>query len=136
MDIKSLFESVKSITGTLSGIQSADVLRERLALLNDQIKRMEEIASQTEKEKSDLAQRVVQLEQELAGLRVAQQFVEHRGALFKVKATGGYVEAVYCPKCKTATGSIDGDMPFYCGACRWSSSFNSGALRNIMRELD
>ena len=136
MDIKLLFEQIKLATGALTGVQSAEVLRERIALLNAQLKHLVEIASQAEKEKADLAPRVVQLDQELASYRVREQFVEHRGALFKRKPSGGYIEAVYCPKCKTSVGSIDSEMPFWCGACKWSSPFMSGQLTDILTELD
>ena len=131
-DLAAIFVGIKTSLGALTESQSASVLRERILLIQDQMKLVEKVAAQSEEKSTDLEIQVKKLEEELAAYRIAEQFTEHEGALFKRKPTGGYVRAVYCPRCKTSTGSVDATMPFYCGACKWSSGFMSGGLDRVI----
>lgn len=114
---------------------SATILRDHLALVRDQAKAVVE-------ENEKLKRRVVELEDvvrslttELRSKKTEEEFVEHRGALFKKKPGGGYHLAVYCPNCRQPAGSIHAVMPFSCGQRHWSSAFTSGDLEKILKEL-
>jgi hypothetical protein len=80
-----------------------------------------------------LKKRVGQLEGELSAKTTREEFVEHRGALFKRKAGGGYHMAVYCPRCKQSASSLH-TLPYDC-PCGWSADFNKFDLAAIMKDL-
>jgi hypothetical protein len=63
------------------------------------------------------------------------EFVEYKGAAFKRKATGGYVDAVYCPECKVSTSAGFAEFPFTCHKCSWASGFVGSAMPGLLREL-
>jgi len=115
---------------------SAAILRERLALIADQAKAQE-------KQLADALHRITQLEQENAQLRAkvtararADEFVEHRGALFKRKPDGSYHHAVYCPICHKPTGSLIDEMVYSCTeSCGWVGTFTPRELSTVMSGL-
>ncbi len=124
----------KDLLGVVGTLATNDVLRERLALAATQ-------AESLEKEKAALEARVAELEeqlkatlQQLASARKAEEFVEHRGAMFK-RSGGSYVKAVYCPKCRMSVGSMEGVTPYYCDPCKWMADFTGRELDGVMREL-
>ena len=104
---------------------SASILRERLAFWQDRLEALE-------KEKTQLETKLAFCEAENAKLRLqttarqeAEEFVEYKGALLKVKTDGKFHEAIFCPKCKLST-SPKGDWPydFYECVCGWRSTLS------------
>lgn len=130
-----IFSAITRVTSTISGIESAEVLRERLAFVLDQMREIEKVAIESEEKISEQEKRIHELERELARYRASEQYVEHRGALFKRKPGGGYADIVYCPKCQSSLGSLDPQMAFRCRPCEWRTSFLSGELGSVLREL-
>ena len=115
---------------------SAAILRERLALIADQARAQEKQLAESQRRVADLEQENAQLKTKLAAAARADEFVEHRGALFKRKADGGYHQAVYCPLCHKPTGSLIDEMVYSCTeACGWVGTFTPRQLPKIMSEL-
>jgi hypothetical protein len=120
---------LREIQRMVAALQSehADIHEKRIALMA---------------ENAELKQRIGTLQTELAASRQkltaqqqqADEFVEHRGALFKSKADGGFHNAVYCPSCKRPAGHLNRRMPFTC-SCGWIATFNAIALPRILEEL-
>lgn len=124
----------KDLLGLVGTLATNDVLRERLALAATQ-------AEGLEKEKARLEARVAQLEgqleaalQNLGSARKAEEFVEHRGAMFK-RSGGSYAKAVYCPICKNSVASMEQVLPYHCGRCHWMADFTGSDLERVMAEL-
>ncbi|WP_322997157.1 hypothetical protein [Castellaniella sp.] len=130
--------TIKTAIDALSSIQSAAVLRERIALIQDQMALLEKAAGQAEAKIADQAKEIEELRAEVASYRETEQYAEYMGALFKRKPGGrnGYQEVPYCPRCHTAAGRADDDTPYFCAACQWFSSFNAGEVGRIVRELE
>lgn len=114
---------------------SSAILRERLLLLQDRVKALEDEMLAAKAKIRQLTEKNVQLEQDLAAVRTPDEFVEHRGALFKRKGSGGYHQAVFCPDCRGAMFAVDPEMPFYCQKCHRGAPFTGNDLPAILREL-
>jgi len=114
---------------------SATVLRERLALLKEQAQPVLDEAAQLREENATLKQRVAQLEAELSAKARRDEFVEHRGALFKLNPRGGYHQAVFCPKCLGPMSSTDHLVDYSCESCRLSVDFTGRQLSAVLSEL-
>jgi len=115
---------------------SAAILRERLALLADQAKAQEKLLADSQRRVTELEQENSQLQQKLAATERAEEFVEHRGALFKRKPDGSYHHAVYCPLCHKPTGSLIDEMVYSCTeSCGWVGTFTPRDLPKVMSEL-
>lgn len=133
--VQALFATLKATIEGLSSIQTAAVLRERLALAIEQTQLASKVVSETEAEVARLLAENEGLKKELAALRVGPQFTEHRGALFKREPSGGYAKAVYCPECKVSTAGLAGPIPFTCHRCGWASSFGTSSLDAVIAEI-
>ena len=114
---------------------SASVLRERLLLIREQADALEKQVTQLQQENSRIKAQIAKYESQLAAKSAAEEFVEHRGALFKRKPSGGYHLAIYCPSCKFAMGAHRATVPFTCGRCMTVSSIKGYELEAIIKEL-
>jgi hypothetical protein len=114
---------------------SAAIMRERLDLIRDQAQALEKKMADLQDENTRLKKRIAELEADLAAKTKRNEFVEHRGALFKRKPTGAYHNAVFCPDCEGPMMSLEGELPFHCGPCKRSVSFSGRELPEIMGEL-
>ena len=115
---------------------SAAILRERIALLADQAKALEKQVEDLKAENAELKQRNSELHRKLTAKTLADEFVEHRGALFKRKPDGSYHLAVYCPHCRKPTGAMVDEFPYACTEkCGWVGSFAPYELNSILKEL-
>ena len=85
---------------------SVAILKERLALLCDQAQLLEKQIETLQVEAAKFQEENTNLRQQLQAKTRAEEFVEHRGALFKRKPEGGYVVAVYCPRCKVSAATV------------------------------
>ena len=120
----------------LSNIPTVPVLKERIALIREQAQALEKQIEKLESEVAALKKQNAELHAQLAAKSRAEEFVEHRGALFKRKPEGGYHLAVYCPICHKPTGAIDDQIPFACtNHCGWMGSFTPRDLLKIIAEL-
>jgi len=115
---------------------SAATLKERLALLRDQVEALQANVVRLEKQNTELARHCERLQKEAARDRVDQQYVEGRGgAFFKKRAGGGYVLAVYCPSCKQPASDFPPGEEFHCDRCMWHSTFPARDLAGVIAEL-
>lgn len=131
-----LIKLSKSVSDILSELPTNSVLRERISFINEQldflmdyVKTLETENSQIKKENADLKKQIK--EQSI----FFENFVEHRGALFKRKLGGGYHLAVYCPICHNSTTSVTGRAPYFCAKCNLFSDFKGHQIDSIMNEL-
>lgn len=116
---------------------SATILKERIALLKDQFVLLESKVANLEQENARLLAANHELEQQTASQAVTEQYKESRGALFKKRAGGTYVLAVYCPVCRQSAGPFPpGPKGIYsCDPCQWFSNFSVAELPVVMAEL-
>ena len=126
-----MFRDLLDLAGTVA---SNEVLKERLALAVDRGEAMEAEKERLEAQVAQLEGQLREALHQLATARQAEEFVEHQGALFK-RTGSGYVNAVYCPSCRTSVGSMQRSMPFYCQRCKWMANFTGGQLEMVMRSL-
>src|SRR3990167_9915937 len=113
------------ILDLLAEIPTSAVLRERLGLIRDQAQMLENQVAQLHQENAELERRCAEMQSQLEAQAVAEEFVEHHGALFKRKPTGGYHDAVYCPVCHGPMSSLQGMLPYTC-RCGVAVDFNGG----------
>ena len=129
--------AVSDILSKLADIPTNAVLRERLAFAAEQAKALEKKVEQLESENTALKKENSRLKAELSAKAREEQFVEHRGALFKRKPDGTYHEAVYCPLCQKPTGSLIDEMVYSCTeSCGWVGTFTPRQLQKVMAELN
>lgn len=113
------------------------ILRERLLLVKEQAEILIEKIKELEEETARLRKENAEIKAKLEANACAEEFMEHRGALFKRKREGGYHLAVYCPVCRMPAGSLHDQVPYSCEkpSCLWVSSFNPSQLDKIIKEL-
>ena len=99
---------------------------------------VKEILAKAENEKNNLEIALENAEEEIAELKKqipSSKFTEYRGAKFKRKPSGGCENSVYFPSCEVGMASIDRYMPYVCGKCHALTSFNSGEITLVLREV-
>jgi hypothetical protein len=107
---------------------SAAIQKTHIDLLRDQAKALE-------KENADLKKRVAELEEltrtlagNLKAKAATEEYVRHRGVLFRKLPDGDYEECVYCPNCHGPMFSLQGILPFSCGKCKVTANFTGSEL--------
>ncbi|MEF3090498.1 hypothetical protein [Raoultella scottii] len=135
MDFGLLITSLKSGLGTLSAVQSNEVLRERIAFIGEQIDVLQKAHTATEQKLSEAEAKNVELTKQIEAYRAKEQFVLHRTAAFRKDSSGGYARAVYCPNCFKAVGADFSDSTFHCASCGWVSEFERRDLDGVMNSL-
>jgi len=105
-----------------------------IARLRDQLEAFEKEVKELQEQKAGLEEEADNFYTQIETNPGKEQFVEHRGALFKRKPEGGYHLAVYCPRCHGSAGSFGG-LPYECGKCKWFADFEKSDLANVMLEL-
>jgi ribosomal protein S27E len=113
---------------------SSAVLDKHLAFIRDQAQALEKQVEKLEAENASLKEQLGQYQGQLQAQSRGDEFVEHRGALFKRKPEGGYHLAVYCPHCRNSAFAF-GHLPYSCKRCHWNADFSKGDLQKIMAEL-
>jgi hypothetical protein len=113
---------------------SAAVRGDHIALLRDQLQAAEKQIEKLEAENASLKEKLSKCEAKLEALSRGEEFVEHRGALFKRKPEGGYHLTVYCPHCRKVAGTIDRNFPYSC-RCGWAVDFTPADLERVLKEL-
>jgi hypothetical protein len=112
---------VQTLTNILQEVGTASVLRERLLLLQDQLQLVVQENVNLKKENTRLKKQHKELTVQLEKYSLPEQFVEHRGVLFR-KSGSGYSESPYCPVCKIPMSSVEPGIPFFCNKCGHSTS--------------
>ena len=127
---------VDAINKLITEHGSAEIMSKHLAFIRDQ-------ASALEKQNIELKERVAELEDlsrrlasEIKAKSVGEDFVKHRGVLFRKLLSGDYEDGVYCPKCKGPMSSLEGVLPFRCSSCNVTAGFKGEDMRyKIIPEL-
>jgi primosomal protein N' len=114
---------------------SATIRGERILQLKEQVEALMEKVKELESQNSDLEKENSKLAAQLKAKTCEEEFVEHRGALFKRKPEGGYHLAVYCPVCRHSVDSIEAIMPYVCERDKWWSSFRGNEIDKVRAEL-
>lgn len=115
---------------------SSSILRERLLLLKDKLAALEEESSDLKHKLADAQKEISDMRAQIENNLIKNQFVEHRGAFFKRKPSGGYDKAVYCPHCQSPLSSLEKNLPYYCERCLITLDFNGKELDAILKELE
>lgn len=124
-----------SIYDTLKALSKIPACKEHISLLEAQLSKLEKEKVDLEEENAQLKETINKMKIELAKLSVHEEFVEHRGAVFKRKPKGGYHLAVYCPECHISTSSLENFFPYHCDRCGWNATFGERQLESIIKEL-
>ena len=114
---------------------SAEIMGQRLVLIREQADALEKRNAALEQQLADCKKRISTLESELAAKTALQEFVEHRGALFKRNPSGGFHKAVYCPLCRLPMGNAHPRVPFNCARCHIQTAFTVSELDSIIGEI-
>jgi hypothetical protein len=86
------------------------------------------------KEYARLKKQHKELAVQLEEYSLPEQFVEHRGVLFR-KSGSGYSESPYCPVCKIPMSSMEPGIPFFCNKCGHSTSLMPLDIPAVMERL-
>ena len=125
----------KNIKSVFLDLPSSLVLKERVVHLNDRLGMLQKRVTELEQENARMKQEHHKMAAEIEKFSVKEEFVEHRGALFKRKPGGGYRLNVYCPSCHRPTASLHNLAAFSCSKCYWHATFTGKQLESIMAEL-
>lgn len=131
-----LISTLGGLIASLGNVQSAAVLKERLALAQDQLAAVKQHVEQLEHTNAQLVDRCTKAEQQLARQAEAQNLKKHMGALFKPRPDGGYESSVSCPKCGGDMWSMD-IFPYTCTTkgCGHMADFSKMELPEVLRAL-
>jgi hypothetical protein len=113
---------------------SATIMRERLTLIRDQMQALEKKVADLQTENAALVERNGELERQVLASARSEEFVEHRGALFKRRPGGGYSEQPYCFVCRKPMSSHVGIGNYHC-MCGYTADFTGDDLPTVMRGL-
>ena len=115
---------------------------ERLLLIKKQAEKLQRKVLKLEKQLSvcnkaltKLQNNKDQYEQRIKDGKL-KQFVLHRGGLFKMKPSGRFHKAVYCPECLVRMSSVEGSIEYTCMRCGIFVNFSSQELPHILTSLE
>jgi hypothetical protein len=110
------------------------ILRNQLNLVREQIEAYQASSDRQDKTLAAQLETVTALQKQIAS-KPADDFVKHRGALFKVNPKGGYEFSVYCRECKEPMVCVANGLPFRCSPCHVTVDFTRSDLNRIIKEL-
>jgi hypothetical protein len=119
---------------TVNAVSAANLTRGKLRAVQDRAQSLEKQVVHLQEENLLLRQRIAQLEQGIPTRSEWDEFIEHRGALFKKRDRGGYDLGVYCPSCRGLMISFGAIMPFACN-CGAEVDFSGRDLHTVINEL-
>jgi hypothetical protein len=120
---------------SLGNTQNVSVVKERLAFAQDKLQQVNELVMQLQEENSRLRQQLNDAEQKLSTQVKSDEYTEYEGAFFKMKPSGGYHRAVYCPNCHVSTAPFPPGAEYNCMKCGWMSAFQENELPKIISDL-
>lgn len=114
---------------------SSTILKERLELINDKYEALETKLANSKKENELLRKELEVLKKQVETQKIEAGFIDYKGAKFKRMPSGKFEEAAYCLKCNGGMFALDSCLPFVCGSCGSTASFNGGQLKSVINEL-
>jgi hypothetical protein len=124
------------ITNFIKELPLSINLREKLEQKLALIEKLEQENVQLKAQNAQLLERInAYNEEKKEYIKFKEEFVEHRGGLFKRRPGGGYHNTVFCIKCHMPISSFGGDFPYVCDNCNIPLDFNQRDLPNILKEL-
>lgn len=66
----------------------------------------------------------------------AGELIEYLGVLFNRKASGRFIRAVFCPKCRRGMKAVSDLLPLTCSTCRTSTSFTAAEINDVIIRLE
>lgn len=128
--------TIDTIRGILKDLITADMLREKVVLLEKEINTIMDRNAYLEKETANLIRKNENFKNELAELqRLQHEFIEYKGAYFKRLPGGnGYSEGVYCVHCQSPMWAQD-LFHYECSRCGHIANFSKNELPKILEEL-
>ena|SRR3972149_3636024 len=131
---------IKLLEDLINEHGSAKILKDRVDFFKEQLNKLESENIRLKEENDNLKKENIELINQIKKNNYeqlkSQQYIEHMGALFKRKQTGGFDKAVYCPSCKLAMFSLQDVLPFACSKCRTTVNFIGRDLPNILKEIN
>jgi len=112
---------------SLNPVKQRELVRDLLVKVAKVEKEKNELKIILEKEKA----KIVSLNRQILNAK----FIEHRGAKFKRKPSGGYEHLVYCPACEVEMGSLGGEKPYVCGKCHHFTAFSLREITSVLKEI-
>lgn len=113
---------------------SSSILRERLLLMKEKVECLEKEVSDLKEALCDSQKEITKLRKQIEEKAPSEEFVEHRGVLFK-RLGGGYHQAVFCPNCQTSMFSLHNIAPYQCSKCGFIADFKGSSLNGIISAL-
>lgn len=128
--------TIDTIRSIIKDLVTVDAIREKVILLEKEIKTLTDHNVNLEEKAANLARDNEKLQAELSKLRTSQQeFTEYRGAYFKRLPGGdGYSKSVYCPNCLNSMWAMD-IFPYECSKCGHRADFSKNELQSVLLEL-
>jgi hypothetical protein len=126
---------VELINGWIVERGSAVVQEKHIAFLRDQIVALENQVAALQEENAQLKHKAESETEKNLTNSAANEFVEHRGLLFKRKPEGGYHLAAYCPSCRISLASGRPHFPLQCSKCKFMSDVRGNAIQIVISEL-
>lgn len=128
--------TIDTIRNIIKDLVTVDAIREKVILLEKEIKTLTDHNIDLEKKTADLIRENENLRNELSKFRVSQnEFTEYRGANFeRLPGPGGYSESVYCPNCLKTMWGMD-LFPYECSKCGHRADFSKNDLPTILKIL-
>jgi formylmethanofuran dehydrogenase subunit E len=114
---------------------SASILKERLALIRDQASALEKQLADCQAKTTELQNENIQLRNQIKSEAIPQDFIKHKGALFRRNDSGGYENSVFCRECKEPMISAQNRLSFVCLGCNTRVNFTGRELPQILSEL-
>ncbi len=136
-DFSTIFGFVKKLATGITDTMTADVLRERINLISDQLDIITTAHEATQKELADYKAKCNALENEITRYRESEQFVIKNGAAFKKDATGRYSDIPLCPRCHNPVGGSGMlGIPMQCIPCGHITSLHPSKVDSVVAELN
>lgn len=136
-NFSNIFGFVKKLATGITDTMTADVLRERINLIRDQLDIINTAHEAAQKELTDYKAKCNALENEIARYRESEQFVIKKGAAFKKDASGRYSDVPLCPRCHNPiSGSGMLGIPMQCIPCRHVTSLHNSNVDSVVAELN
>ena len=119
------------VTDLIKEFPALSVVRERLALAEGKFAALEADNRRLNKANSKLRAEVAELRKRMP----SDEFVEHKGVLFKRGRSGAFDGIAYCPVCQLALSTPEEFFPPRCSKCRFDAPFALSQIPQIITEI-
>lgn len=136
MNFDSIFGFANKLASGVTGAMTADILRERISLISDQLNILRAAHEETEKELSDAKAEIETLKNELARYKASEEYKIELGAAFKKDTSGRYGNTPYCPRCYNPIGSAFPRFPFQCIPCQHITTLKQENINAVVSKLN